>query len=83
MMRVTLANKIGESGMNVVANWDAGNVLYDLVSDPAQTTPIDAPEIEARLADAISEHFEAHDAPDELYAHYGLARAGGERRVGI
>jgi arylsulfatase A-like enzyme len=81
MMRVTLANKIGESGMNILANWDAGNVLYDLLSDPGQTTPIQAPEIEARLTNAISEHFEAHDAPVELYAHYGLARAGGERRV--
>lgn len=72
LLQVTLSAKLGESGMDILSNWDAGDVLYDLSTDPGQTTPIDAPEVEARLIQAIDEHFRVHDAPHELYAHYGL-----------
>lgn len=71
-MRVTLSKKLGESGMDVLSNWTGGNVLYDLQNDPGQTSPVEDTPVVARLTDAIIEHFKAHDAPPELYAHYGL-----------
>ncbi|MGV0817640.1 sulfatase [Martelella sp. AMO21009] len=74
LLRVRLSKKLGESGMDILANWQGGNVLYDLAADPGQTTPLEAPEIEAHMNAAIIEHFVAHDAPEELYAHYGLTR---------
>ena len=71
-MRVTLSSRPGESGLSILSNWTDGHVLYDLANDPGQTTPIVDPVTEARLYDAIISHFRAHDAPEEIYAHYGL-----------
>lgn len=81
MMRITLSSRVGESGMGILANWDAGDVLYDLAADPGQTTPIDDPAVEARLVSAIVEHFRAHDAPQEIYGHYGLEDSMTARRT--
>ncbi|MEC7764958.1 MAG: sulfatase [Pseudomonadota bacterium] len=73
MMRVRLSEKLGEAGMGILENWGAGDVLYDLQSDPGQTRPIQNPEVEERLIGAICDHLRAHDAPKEIYAHYALA----------
>ena len=53
---------------------DAETVLYDCHTDPGQTTPIHAPEIAARMTRAIAAELAAHDAPDELYDRFELAR---------
>lgn len=64
-------NQLGQDGHTL---GDAQSALYELESDPEQTTPLtDAKTIE-RLNAAILLHFTQHDAPDELYAHFGLSR---------
>jgi arylsulfatase A-like enzyme len=50
-----------------------GTVLFDLANDPRQERPLRDPAIEARLGAGIAAALEAHDAPDELLAGYGLA----------
>ena len=52
---------------------DATTVLYDLESDPYQTTPISDPETERRMAKLIVSEMQSHDAPPELYARFGLS----------
>jgi len=44
---------------------DTNTVLYDLESDPGQTTPIDAPEVKKRLKQALFRLMTANDAPSE------------------
>jgi len=44
---------------------DTNTVLYDLESDPAQTTPIHAPDVEARLRAELFHLMEENDAPSE------------------
>jgi len=51
---------------------DTETVLYDLATDPGQTTPITAPDTEAALCAAIARTMQAHDAPPELYARFAL-----------
>ena len=51
---------------------DARTVLYDLSEDPRQLSPCDAPDIEARICDAIRVEMAAHDAPAELYDRFDL-----------
>jgi hypothetical protein len=47
---------------------DTTTVLYDLERDPAQSTPISDPEVEARLRGALFRMMEANDAPREAVA---------------
>jgi len=51
---------------------DARTVLYDLVHDPQQRSPCDAPGIEAALCAAIRAEMAAHEAPAELYERFDL-----------
>jgi len=44
---------------------DTNTVLYDLETDPGQTTPIDDPAVKARLRNALFEMMAANDAPPE------------------
>jgi hypothetical protein len=53
-----------------------GTQLFDLARDPEQLTPIRDHTIEERLRTGIIDVLSAHDAPHELFARYGLARAG-------
>jgi hypothetical protein len=55
---------------------DTRTVLYDLVVDPHQMQPLDAPGIEARMCEAIVAEMRRHDAPPELYARFHLDGAG-------
>lgn len=64
-------NQLGQDGH---ALGDAQSALYDLVSDPEQTTPISDVKTIERLNAAIQEHFHRHDVPDEIYAHFGLSQ---------
>ncbi|WP_238368666.1 sulfatase [Mesobacterium pallidum] len=76
LMRVTMPRANGSSGIDIGANWAKGNVLYDLATDPGQVRPVKDARTVDRLTAAILEHFAAHDAPDELYRHYGLSQPG-------
>jgi hypothetical protein len=81
MMRVQMAPGIDESGLACVANWGDGSCLFDLFVDPGQEHPIDDPQVVDRLNEHIVEHLAGHDAPAEIYAHYGLV--GTERSAQV
>jgi arylsulfatase A-like enzyme len=51
---------------------DIGTVLFDLVQDPRQESPIRDESVEARLRAGIRAELEAHDAPVEFLARYGF-----------
>ena len=54
---------------------DTDTVLYDLSTDPGQTTAVRDSDTEARLTGAIVTEMRRHDAPPELYARFGLETA--------
>lgn len=53
-----------------------GTLLYDLDTDPEQTTPIEDDEVELRMAGLLTELLRATDAPDDQYLRLGLPRTG-------
>ncbi len=52
---------------------DPRTVLYDLATDPGQTTPVDLPDVEVKICAAIKDDMARHDAPSELYERFDLA----------
>ncbi|MBV7396448.1 sulfatase [Mameliella sediminis] len=50
--------------------------LYDLIADPGQEAPLDAPEIETRLAAQMARMMTDLGAPDEAFARLGLDADG-------
>lgn len=74
LLKVKLDPKNTQVGMDGLSLEDHRTSLFDLKTDPGQQRPIDDPEIEQRLAARIVAHFAQHDAPPELYAHFGLER---------
>ncbi len=51
-----------------------GNALYDLEKDPLQLSPIQDPEKERELINAMMREMAACDAPEEQYERLGLIR---------
>lgn len=49
-----------------------GTLLYDLRQDPCENTPIQAPEVEARMIKALIEGMKDNDAPSEQFTRLGL-----------
>lgn len=49
-----------------------GNMLFDLRSDPEQLNPLDNPDLEARMINAMLEQLRESSAPEEQYARLGL-----------
>lgn len=72
VMRMHLSSLVGETGVHCVANWNGSTGLYDLASDPKQENPIDDADLVERLTAMIVSELLRHDAPTEIYAHYGL-----------
>ncbi len=62
-------SQLGADGLTLA---ECETALFDLDTDPKQEHPLFDTETAARLADEICLHFARHDAPDELYAHFGL-----------
>ncbi len=62
-------NQLGTDGQTLEA---CETALYDLDIDPNQENPLIDPSTADRLVEQISYHFKLHDAPIELYAHFGL-----------
>lgn len=48
------------------------DLLYDLEEDPMQNHPIMDENVETRMIAALKEELECNEAPEELYAYYGL-----------
>ena len=51
-----------------------GTRLYDLTKDPNEETPIQDPEVEARMTEALIRAMEENDCPEEQYDRLGLTR---------
>ncbi len=56
------------------------DLLFDLREDPNETTPIQNPQVHARLLEAMRREFQKQDAPAEQYVRYGLQNAAEERK---
>lgn len=50
------------------------DMLYDLAQDPCEDCPIADDVVSLRLTEALADVFRQLDAPEELYARYGLTR---------
>ncbi|MES0883197.1 sulfatase [Roseibium sp. SCP14] len=72
LLKITLDPDIGETGQACVANWHDGSCLFDLENDPGQLDPINDDAVVSRLCEAIVAHLLKHNAPEEIYSHYGL-----------
>ena len=55
---------------------DWQSALYDLETDPGQTTPLNNPEIETHLCQQIIANMALIDAPQEAYWRFGLQARG-------
>ena len=55
---------------------DWQSALYDLETDPGQTTPLNNPEIETHLCQQIIANMARLDAPQEAYWRFGLQTQG-------
>jgi hypothetical protein len=51
-----------------------GNLLFDVRKDPEQKTPIQDPEVEARMIAHLGELMRRNDAPAEQYERLGLPK---------
>ncbi len=72
VLKVRMDPKNSQVGMDGQSLARFQTSLFDLEADPGQQHPIDDPSTESRLVAAIIEHFRCHDAPLELYPHFGL-----------
>ena len=72
VIRMKMSPKIGETGQQCVSNWDGTSGLYDLKFDPGQQSPIQNERVEVRLSEMLVDQLQLHDAPYEIYTHYGL-----------
>lgn len=73
VLKVRLDPSNGQLGQDGHALGNDKSALYNLVSDPGQTTPINDAKTIERLNAAILKHFDQHDVPDDIYTHFGLA----------
>lgn len=73
LMRIDCSTANAQAGYDILNNWDDGSVLFNINSDPQQSLPLDEPDTIDRLIQIILVHMQAHDAPTELYAYYGLS----------
>ena len=73
VLKIRLDPKNSQLGQDGQTLGDCETTLYDLATDPGQSTPLSDPAITERLVAEIVTHFDRHDAPGELYRHFGLA----------
>lgn len=76
VLRIEARPPIGEAGFEASARRPANSPLYDIETDPEQMRPIDNAGVKAQLEREAARHLAEHDAPPEIYAHYGLPRVG-------
>lgn len=74
LLKIRLDPKNTQVGNDGQTLEDCTSALYDLENDPGQTAPLSNDAVVARLAERIVHHFTEHDAPAELYPHFGLHR---------
>ncbi|MDA8747704.1 sulfatase [Litoreibacter sp.] len=81
VMKIKLDPKNSQLGNDGQTLGDCESALYDLEADPRQENKLDEPEMVAGLIGSISHHFAQHDAPQELYAHFGLSASPHQQQV--
>jgi len=72
VLRVPHLDDIGEAGFAAAARRPRNSPLHDLLDDPRQEHAVENAEVEARLVSTLHAHFVRHDAPSEMFVHYGL-----------
>ncbi len=82
VLRIDAIPPIGEAGFEASARRPAQSPLFDLVTDPRQEAPLDDPATCRRLKAAAARHLAEHDAPGEIFAHYGLEAPGTKAETG-
>jgi arylsulfatase A-like enzyme len=63
-------------GWTIRGPWEFGTLLYDLETDPGQTTPLDDPALETRMANMLADLMRANEAPPSQFARLGLPEKG-------
>lgn len=74
-MKVLKLPLVPDAAANMIHRYpllDARTVLYDLLTDPAQAAPLDAPAEMARLTALMAALMRAEEAPPEAFARLGL-----------
>ncbi|MCV0429280.1 MAG: sulfatase-like hydrolase/transferase, partial [Roseibium sp.] len=79
LLKIRLDPKNTQVGSDGLTLEDCESALFDLNTDPEQTTPLSDNAVIRRLTDRITHHFTQHDAPEELYAHFGLVTDGAQK----
>ncbi|MBF9052052.1 sulfatase-like hydrolase/transferase [Roseobacter sp. HKCCD9010] len=72
VLKVPMDAKNSQVGQDGLSLDDCETVLFDLKKDPRQDRPIADDLAEDWLMHRIIRHFIEHDAPREIYAHFGL-----------
>ena len=62
---------------------DARTVLYDLEVDPDQRAPVEKPEMEARIRQAIIRLLREHEAPAEVFVRLRSRSRGARDMIGV
>jgi len=83
VLKIRLDPKNTQVGQDGQTLGECVTSLFDLDTDPGQEHPLSDPDITARLALQITQHFAQHDAPQELYAHFGLEDFESNRTTAI
>jgi arylsulfatase A-like enzyme len=60
----------------VLSQYQYGDRLYDLVTDPNQESPVDDPKREAEILTALRELMQSSDAPMDEFIRLGIPRTG-------
>ena len=71
-MRIPVESRLANA--TFCNSFQYGSFLFDLESDPEQINPLDDPEKEARMAEALICMMKQSDAPEEQYERLGLNR---------
>lgn len=72
VLKIRLDPKNSQVGADGLTLQECETALFNLDDDPKQERPLHEPSTINRLAEQISHHFARHDAPNELFAHFGL-----------
>ena len=72
VLSVPGTQKIATMGFPPSSLFEGGHMLFEVANDPMQQNPLDDPETEQRMTDALIRLMKEHDAPKEQYVRLGL-----------
>lgn len=68
--------RIDAAGAFRINSWQHGTLLWDLETDPGQTTPVVDDEVELRMIGLLLDLLRANEAPASVYERLGLPEQG-------